>query len=143
MEKKVCSTCKTSKPKTEFYKRAGSYDGLRSQCKSCKYKARIAYRKTPRGKFLETKADAKRRDLKFTLKFEEFLSFEDVPCHYCGYIPDTISLDRVDNDLGYHIDNVVSCCYMCNSMKHIFNKEDFLAQVKNIYLYQQKVKHDE
>ena len=32
---KQCSTCKQIKSHTEFYKRTGSKDGLRSQCKIC------------------------------------------------------------------------------------------------------------
>ena len=46
---KVCSTCQTRKPATDFYPRASARDGLYSQCKPCHNasKARSA-RKHPR-----------------------------------------------------------------------------------------------
>lgn len=69
-----------------------------------------------------------------TITYEEYyeLCREDV-CHYCleslGRQPYTkkdgkdvansrgYMLDRKDNERGYHIDNVVNCCWKCNSGK--------------------------
>lgn len=45
---KVCSKCKIEKPKEAFYKRAGSKDGLRTECRECENsRSRSAYNSNP------------------------------------------------------------------------------------------------
>jgi hypothetical protein len=42
------------------------------------------------------------------------------PCLYCARAPDTgksNGIDRVDNELGYTLDNLVSCCFPSNLIK--------------------------
>lgn len=63
------------------------------------------------------KGDAKRRSFEFHLSFEEFSSFWQQPCEYCGATIDTIGIDRKDNSGHYNIDNCVSCCRICNFAK--------------------------
>ena len=41
-------------------------------------------------------------------------------------------IDRVDNSVGYTIDNCVSCCGMCNFMKRSYNQLDFINQAIKI-----------
>jgi len=55
---KRCSTCKETKPRTEYYKRARASDGLYSQCKTChngydKKKRIRARKKQPNGRIIE------------------------------------------------------------------------------------------
>jgi len=54
------------------------------------------------------------------------------PCFYCGQKNDTKGLDRVDNNKGYLIENVVSCCQQCNLMKRDMSVNDFIVQIENI-----------
>lgn len=42
-DSKTCGTCKVSKPRSEFHKRAASNDGLTSVCKSCRKKYEKEY----------------------------------------------------------------------------------------------------
>lgn len=42
-------------------------------------------------------------------------------------------IDRLNPNIGYQKDNCVSCCTICNYMKHTLQKEDFLKQVEKIY----------
>ena len=42
-------------------------------------------------------------------------------------------IDRVDNNRGYEIENVVPCCTSCNSAKMDLSKEDFLCRIKRCY----------
>jgi hypothetical protein len=42
-------------------------------------------------------------------------------------------MDRVDNSLGYVIDNVVSCCEMCNLAKKDFSREEFESWVRRVH----------
>lgn len=74
-------------------------------------------KRTPKGRYASYKHGAKARGLSFDLSFEEFCSFWQVDCSYCGDPIPTIGLDRVDSSKGYELGNVVSCCTMCNRMK--------------------------
>lgn len=53
------------------------------------------------------------------------------PCMYCGTI--TAGIDRVDNSKGYVDGNMVSCCKLCNRMKHADSIDDFINQVMLIH----------
>lgn len=37
------------------------------------------------------------------------------PCHYCHLAP-AGGLDRIDNELGHEVNNVVPCCMTCNTV---------------------------
>jgi hypothetical protein len=61
------------------------------------------------------------------------------PCHYCGQTLSNFirgfsynGIDRLDNGKGYLEENCVSCCRVCNHMKHVLTQEEFLAHVKRI-----------
>jgi hypothetical protein len=78
------------------------------------------------------------------LTYDQFVCEVTKPCHYCGTKASLHDrgdswngLDRVDNNLGYHVWNVVSCCYMCNSMKSDFTQNEFLEHAKRIAEYQE------
>ena len=45
-------------------------------------------------------------------------------------------IDRVNNDLGYNINNCVPCCTECNIMKSVLTLEQFLSHIKRIHDYQ-------
>tara|TARA_B100000214_G_scaffold156309_1_gene112100 strand:- start:2981 stop:3625 length:645 start_codon:yes stop_codon:yes gene_type:complete len=72
---------------------------------------------TPEGRYKQYKYKAKERGLSFELSFEEFCNLWKKPCTYCGASIDTIGIDRVDNNIGYNIKNIVSCCSSCNTKK--------------------------
>jgi len=89
--------------------------------KNNKEKARESRR---RNRYRPAVSMAKFRGFKFTLAKKEYLDLISKPCHYCsGFFPKTqvgIGLDRINNDLGYIKDNVLSCCYTCNSTRNRF-----------------------
>lgn len=91
------------------------------------------YKNLPKVKFYNYKSRAKRRNLSFDLTFEEFESFWQKSCTYCGNTIETIGLDRIDNNIGYNIINCVSCCKHCNTMKLNFSKDQFLNHILKIY----------
>jgi uncharacterized protein with PIN domain len=74
-------------------------------------------RTTPEHKFYMYKYKAAERNIEFNLTSEEFNSFWQQPCNYCNREIDTIGIDRVNNTVGYVMDNCVSCCSVCNKMK--------------------------
>jgi len=106
------------------------------------------------GRPLEIGMGAKRylfRDYKkyakisFKLDFNTFINICQSQCVYCGRSPSQIigkanrgtfiynGIDRVNNDIGYTKDNSVSCCKICNYMKHTSSKDEFLSNINRIY----------
>ena len=41
-------------------------------------------------------------------------------------------VDRVNNDLGYTIENSVTCCSLCNYMKRGMSLSDFIIHINKI-----------
>lgn len=90
---------------------------------------------------------AKLRDIPFELSLDEASSLFTENCYYCGNPPqnkrtrnlgNTVyyqGLDRVDNSIGYTLNNVVPCCRYCNSFKLDRTEEEFLNHVDQIYLF--------
>jgi 5-methylcytosine-specific restriction endonuclease McrA len=71
-------------------------------------------------KYSRLKYAAKRRGIEFSLSQEDFLAIiGGARCHYCGGpLPDFgHGIDRKDSASGYTKDNVVPCCYVCNTVK--------------------------
>lgn len=90
------------------------------------------YLQTFKGRYKIIKSGAVNRNLEWKITIKQFESFWQKPCHYCGEKTKTIGLDRVDNKKGYTIDNVVSCCPICNWMKRDYLVEDFIKHCQKI-----------
>lgn len=113
------------------------------------------------------RSNARNRDLEFLLTKEEHFYIISQPCSYCGAEPikynpylrknGTIcalhlkdhnmidrawilanTIDRVDNNKGYFLDNCVTACWPCNKMKVDSPVTDFLDQVLKIAKFQNK-----
>lgn len=83
-------------------------------------------------RFTRYKSQAKIRNLSFNLTFEQFIEFWNKPCFYCGTHIEGIGLDRLDNNIGYELNNCVPCCLMCNIMKNNQSQKDFINKCKII-----------
>jgi len=94
------------------------------------------------------KNGAEERGLVFELNRDQFRELTQKDCHYCGKPPSKSinreelkgqftynGLDRTNNSIGYTKDNVVPCCWECNSFKKDLDKEDFLELIERIYEY--------
>lgn len=88
---------------------------------------------------LQYKRHAKNRGLDWELAYEDVEHIIQQPCYYCGEEKsnhkvtknclegyDHNGIDRVDNSLGYHLNNVVSCCKVCNYAKSDMPQKDFV-----------------
>ena len=91
---------------------------------------------------------ARTRGLAWALTDDEFSELTQRTCHYCGRQPASISgyvkrypesggfiyngVDRLDNRLGYAVDNCVPCCGLCNRMKMALGVDEFLVHVAMI-----------
>ena len=91
------------------------------------------------------KTSARKRDLPFNITDEVFFRLTKQPCFYCGCEPSSEysgkslnggyvynGVDRADNARGYELDNVVSCCGLCNMMKKTMSQEDFINKCKEV-----------
>jgi 5-methylcytosine-specific restriction endonuclease McrA len=81
--------------------------------------------KQPKVRFSTARKNASKREISWDLSFEEFISFFDFPCFYCQNklglpVKSGIGLDRLDSAKSYNINNVVTCCYICNLIKNEF-----------------------
>lgn len=112
----------------EFYKDVSRPRGRLARCKQC-YATQQATvtRMKPYRREQEAKRGAIKRGLSYNLTREQFMSFWQMPCSYCGDSIDTIGIDRVDNAKGYEMDNVVSCCGVCNHAKAKMDAEEYRA----------------
>jgi hypothetical protein len=59
-------------------------------------------------------------------------------CFYCDEIPPGEThngIDRIDNNIGYTLENIVPCCTMCNMLKGCLNIDVFLLRIEHILTY--------
>lgn len=140
--KKKCETCKKNLELIKFSKDKSRKCGLRGQCRLCHSKKRKA-RYHSHGKFVNTfdrffkvlvrnaKGRAKTRKRRgrenagvFNLTFDQVVDLynkQNGCCFYSGIFMSTkpcsmwkVSIDRIDNDIGYIIDNIVLVCHEFN-----------------------------
>jgi len=93
------------------------------------------------------KRSAKHRGYDWLLTKEQFRTLTKQTCYYCGAEPNQCGshsshgnylyngLDRIDNNQGYLITNVVPCCGSCNAAKGTKTTEEFRVWVKRISKY--------
>lgn len=116
---KRCNVCEEDKSLDDFYTRKDGYKEY--ACKPCyKIKKRGWYSRTktlPAKRFALAIHRAKSRNIDFNIKIEDYMNLVSQPCKYCK--SDTskevgVGLDRLNNDIGYELTNVVTCCKACN-----------------------------
>ena len=92
------------------------------------------------------KTCAKNRGHSFDINFEEFIKIVQKNCFYCGRPPHKVfrasrtkegfisnGIDRLDNSNGYEKNNIVACCWECNSAKSTLTRIEFLTRIKKCY----------
>ena len=102
--------------------------------------------------YLSCSSGAERRGIEFRLSKEDVLMISSLPCNYCGGLPEESTyrmggrntrervgsglfvhgIDRVDNGVGYTLENSVPCCKVCNFMKGKLGIRDFKNHIKKI-----------
>ena len=91
----------------------------------------------------EYKHSAKQRNITYSLSDNLLLQLVKEPCNYCNSEPFKPhrednnflynGLDRINNNIGYLESNVVPCCYICNKMKGVLSKEEFMEHLDKIW----------
>jgi hypothetical protein len=92
------------------------------------------------------KRHARTRNLIWNLNQEDFRKLINQNCFYCGCEPQQKwgksinngyyiynGIDRKDNNIGYNIENCVSCCGECNRAKLNFSIDIFWNKINKIH----------
>jgi hypothetical protein len=81
-----------------------------------------------------TQRNAYSRGLLFTITEQEYENLIIRPCYYCGFYSSSRlnGIDRIDNNKGYIVHNCITCCKMCNMIKHSQHPLEFLEKVNAI-----------
>jgi hypothetical protein len=88
--------------------------------------------------YIEYKNRASKKNLEFILSHDEYLFMITQDCYLCGKKSNSHHLngiDRIDNNKGYTLDNVNSCCANCNYMKKNYMLEDVFNKFMDIYSF--------
>ena len=87
------------------------------------------------------KRSANDKNLEFGLSSDVFDEIVKAPCYYCGTIQDKgfNGIDRQNSEIGYVVDNCVSCCQMCNYMKASLSVDAFLGRVEHILTFNGRI----
>lgn len=89
----------------------------------------------------KAKVAAKNRGLSWNITLEQLTEIRNNPCTYCGgslpqFAP---GLDRINNDIGYEIDNVLPCCSDCNRHRNsTWSVEEMRAAVNAVLALRNK-----
>jgi|694.fasta_scaffold128163_2 hypothetical protein len=90
-------------------------------------------RLNPNEKYKYYKRRAENLGLEFDIDIDEFLKLIEKMCHYCGTKKDLWNgIDRKNNDIGYTLNNIVPCCYMCNMLKNTVGYTTFFNIISHI-----------
>jgi hypothetical protein len=82
---------------------------------------------------------ANNKGIAFDLSIEEFYTIVNKDCVYCG-AEGMNGLDKVNPKGGYTKDNIVPCCFKCNTMKFIYSQKDFIKHINKIHAHQNFIK---
>lgn len=84
------------------------------------------------------KHGALKRNLEWSIDFDEFSALVKNTCHYCGDQPvqrigggkwDFAGIDRIDNRIGYRLDNLRPCCRICNVAKNNMSEKEWMRKI--------------
>ena len=143
---KECSKCKSYHPLSDFTTRSRSgKKSISSWCKPCKRQIsrdsrrdgrwnaptdeklekwrlkNIADRQDPEklARFIreDTRKSDKKRGLANDLSREQVANLISTGCSYCNAHDVRMTLDRIDNNIGHIMSNVVPACYRCNLIR--------------------------
>ena len=77
---------------------------------------------TPNTRYVQSKTNAKTRGVAWELSKEEYFELIAKPCYYCEDafgmpVKTGVGLDRIDNNGGYSVGNVLPACKVCNAIR--------------------------
>jgi len=105
------------------------------------------------------RTSAKKNNRDFDLSKDQLKKIIFSPCYYCGTEGSNYydqhqrqrkqyefcrynGIDRVDNNKGYNIENVVACCNICNRAKREISIDDYIKWINKLIKYRLKHGND-
>jgi hypothetical protein len=140
---KTCFKCKETKDTSLFFKHKQTVDGFHSWCKNCctigNIKSRIKQNSTIQGRakiFLRNaKNSAIKRGQEFLITTEDIVECWNKQNKICPYTGremsleaghlNTVSIERINSNIGYTKENTILVCQAINRMKSDFTLEEF------------------
>ena len=150
MPVKTCFHCKQSKPFDMFFKHKQTPDGYHSWCKVCcaegNERSRQKLNSTIEGRarvFLcNAKKSAAKRKQEFSLTIQHIVNCWDKQMGFCAYSGramtlesgklNTVSIERIDSNVGYTPDNTILVCQAINRMKSDFDFGEFFDLCRDV-----------
>jgi hypothetical protein len=150
---KTCFRCKESKSLDLFFKHYQTSDGYHSWCKSCckegNNKSRTKQNSTIEGRakifLMNAQKSAKKRNQSFELSIQDIVDCWNAQVKICAYSGremtleagklNTVSIERIDSNVGYTIKNTILVCQAINRMKSDFEYEDFYNLCRDVAVF--------
>ena len=146
---KRCSVCDQVKSENDFNMRGDVESGRRGVCKKCQHLGMKESMDQYEKRYLEKHGEIRSKERVMSnagrwrrlckkgtsLTQEEFDVICNSPCVYCGRFFETkgYGVDRLFCDVGYIVDNCVSCCSDCNVAKKQLTPKKFIQLMINIH----------
>lgn len=140
---KQCTSCMEMRP-PELYYKSNKHGTSSYTCKIC-HRDKMSSYKNIEGSYAwyyrrydNIKRRAIRKGIEFNLTVEDIRRIKDAEfCTYCGQTTEFMTFDRIDNDLGYTVENIRAACYLCNKIKSNlpFNEEEMKLIGKGIAVF--------
>lgn len=116
----LCKSCEKKRGHEKYLKnpRKYRYSLLTKEQKKHKQETEKIYFRTPKGRAISLLKAYRRHDKKknrsnnLTQNF--LIDIFKQSCYYCGLNDEPIGCERIDNNKGHIIDNIVACCRTCN-----------------------------
>ena len=150
---KICTVCCKEKDQTEFLCKDKNNIPTKT-CQTCRSQNNVQnvnrnrprrnlwYRTNLNNVLHNYKKDAIRRDIEFHLTKDEFMEIIKQKCLYCDGMSQEKQfngIDRVDSTGHYTKDNCVSCCSLCNYLKHTMSVDVFFHRIEHVLTYAGKI----
>ena len=147
---KICAKCSERSSVSNFYKHHQTSDGWHSWCKSCCREGNLKSRQKKYASFegrIKTflrscEVSALKRGNEFDLTADNLRKAWEMQNGLCAYtgiemttqpnLPHSVSIERVDNDIGYTESNTVLVCCAINSMKSDLDAKLFYDMCKSV-----------
>jgi hypothetical protein len=147
---RTCFSCKNLLEVTNFFKSTNTLDGLHSWCKECCSKgverSRDKLYSTIEGRakiFLQNaKKAAVKRGNEFEINISDIVEIWEAQKQICAYSgremtlkaakSNSVSIERIDSNIGYTKSNTILVCWAINRMKSDFSFDEFFELCKSV-----------
>ena len=143
---KVCRDCKEQKAYSEFYKAPAHKDGHFNYCKPCMYLRKKKYISSLHGRLqtllTSSKSSAKKNGWDFDMDLESLVALYEIQNGECALTGDeltfsqnsdaVLSIDRIDSDKGYTMDNIQLVSHQANIHKNHFTQDQLIEFCKKV-----------